>query len=152
MNTTDTAASLTAEFPHLIACGKYPGAAAVAKNLRLHLRAKFPAVKFSVTSERGSGSSVRITWTDGPTCREIDHATVASSAGSFDGMTDCYDYSRTTFNETFGAIKYIFPTREYTDAALARVIADTYAARNWNAPCPTVAEYRNGQAWSIRQT
>lgn len=57
------------------------------------LRKTFPACKFSVVTKRGSMvSSVRISWTDGPTAARVESLVGGFEAGRFDGMTDSYDY------------------------------------------------------------
>ena len=65
-----------------------------AQVLRGILRQTFPATKFSVVTERGSMmSSVRVSWTDGPTASLVKAITNRFEAGHFDGMTDSYDYA-----------------------------------------------------------
>ena len=65
----------------------------VAKLVRARLRAKFPEVRFRVTSSRYSGgASVSVTWTDGPKERDVRAVVGAYSGKGFDGMTD-YEYS-----------------------------------------------------------
>jgi len=53
--------------------------------LRAVLAAKFPGVKFSVTSDR----SLRVSWTDGPSYKTIDAIAHNYSFEGFDGMVDC---------------------------------------------------------------
>lgn len=68
--------------------------AQAAKLIRKELKAAFPDVKFSVTSEGYSmGDSVSIGWTNGPTAQQIRDISDKYKKGHFDGMTDCYDYS-----------------------------------------------------------
>ncbi|MGH9887100.1 MAG: LPD29 domain-containing protein, partial [bacterium] len=63
--------------------------------IRRVLRTAFPATKFSVRTERGSMvSSVRVSWTDGPTVARVDAVVGCFEAGHFDGMTDSYEYDR----------------------------------------------------------
>lgn len=94
------------QHPHL-----KPGDQA-AKNIRRDLKKHFPGVKFSVRSDRRGGSSVSIRWTDGPTEKQVSEITDRYAEGSFDGMTDCYDYDRDNmFARVFGGSKYVFTTR-----------------------------------------
>lgn len=47
-----------------------------AKEIRKVLRARYPGIKFSVRAKRfASGSSVDVSWTDGPTEREVGKVT-----------------------------------------------------------------------------
>lgn len=60
-----------------------------AKLIRATLKAKFPKTKFSVRSSKYSGgSSIRISWMDGPTTKMVDAYVQAFSGGGFDGMID----------------------------------------------------------------
>lgn len=64
-------------------------AAALAKIVRADLRRAFPAVAFSVRTDRyAGGSSVRVSWTDGPLGRDVDAAIARYKVVGFDGMTD----------------------------------------------------------------
>lgn len=68
---------------------KYLSAADTAKVVRKILKAQFPGTKFSVRSETYSmGSSVRVSWTDGPTEKQVDSAVGVLSGSGFDGMID----------------------------------------------------------------
>jgi hypothetical protein len=61
--------------------------------IRKVLKARFPACKFSVTTGRGSMvSSVDIEWTDGPSTKLVNSIVGKFQSGSFNGMTDSYDY------------------------------------------------------------
>jgi hypothetical protein len=63
--------------------------------LRQVLKKAFPGVKFSIVTNRGSMvSSVRVTWTDGPTRKQVDALAGPFEMGRFDGMTDSYDYDK----------------------------------------------------------
>lgn len=45
----------------------------IAKEARKAIRAAFPGVKFSLTNSRGTGYGwIHLSWTDGPTSREMD--------------------------------------------------------------------------------
>lgn len=68
---------------------KHLSAAETAKVVRKILKTKFPGTKFSVRSETYSmGCSVNISWTDGPTTKQIDQAVGVLSGSGFDGMID----------------------------------------------------------------
>ena len=62
------------------------------------------ATKFSVRSEHYT--SIRVNWTDGPTDAEVEHAIGHYCAGSFDSMTDCFQYDDRPY-----ANRYIFTSR-----------------------------------------
>ena len=87
--------------------------------LRKILKGAFPATKFSVVTERGSMvSSVRVTWTDGPTQTEVKKFTSAFEMGRFDGMTDSYDYDKREDRQLLvdgvhyeSGCKYVFEVR-----------------------------------------
>lgn len=68
-----------------------------AKIIRTHLKETFPATKFSVRSEKYTGgSSIWISWVDGPTRNEVDLIAKMYEGATFDGMTDMKDY-KTSF-------------------------------------------------------
>lgn len=68
---------------------RYIDVAETAKLIRKQLKAKFPAVKFGVRSQRyAGGSSIDIDWTDGPTGKAVDSVVKPFCGGRFDGMID----------------------------------------------------------------
>lgn len=134
--------------PHLV-----PGQTCVvaAKNIRIELKAAFKGVKFSVKSESFSGgNAIRVNWTDGPTVAQVEEITGKYKAGSFDGMTDCYDYEFSYWTEAFGDAKYISSSREVSDELVERVLGELknqYGTMDGEA-CPTLQDYRNGKIWN----
>jgi len=63
--------------------------AETARLVRTALRAAFPAVKFSVRSSSYSmGSSVDVSWTDGPLSAAVDEVVRAYAGAGFDAMQD----------------------------------------------------------------
>lgn len=138
--------SLVQTNPNLI-----PGNGCVnaAKNIRIELKAVFPGVKFSVRSESFSmGNAIRIHWTDGPTVADVEAISNKYEAGSFDGMTDCYNYEHSAFGSAFGTAKYITTSRDLSDDFRAEIIegvAKKYGDKNK----PTVEQWKNGGAYSI---
>lgn len=133
--------------PHLVA-----GQTCViaAKNIRIELKAAFKGVKFSVKSESFSGgNAIRVNWTNGPTVAQVEEITNKYKAGTFDGMTDCYNYEFSYWTEAFGDAKFITASRDVSDALVERVLA-ALAARYGTMdgqPCPTLHDYRNGNLW-----
>lgn len=109
-------AQLRNEHPELIAPSpEVDSLIAAAKNIRTQLKAAFPGVKFRVTTSRFSmGDSLRVAWTDGPAASRVDEIVDRYQAGSFDGMTDCYEYSRSPWPEAFGDAKYVSTSRDFS--------------------------------------
>jgi Large polyvalent protein associated domain 29 len=146
-----TAKQLQAAHPHLIPVSdKNNSLVAAGKNMRIELAAAFPGVKFSVRSSRFSGGdSIDVTWTDGPTGDQVDSIVGKYSAGSFDGMTDCYNYEHSAWCDAFGDAKYVHSTREFSDRLLGSALARV--AKYWGAePAPTVDDYRAGRLWNVK--
>jgi hypothetical protein len=87
---------------------------AAAMNLRALLRAA--GVTASVRMERGSGSSIRVELPAGATDDAVHLAQEIAGQfkeGSFDGMTDCYEYQRTPWTQAFGGVQYVFVSRAW---------------------------------------
>ena len=122
---------------------KLGGHTMAAHNIRIMLKAAFPGVKFSVKSDSFSmGDSVDVSWTDGPTAAEVDAITGKFSAGSFNGMDDSYEYSRSPWGEIFGSSKYVNTSRSLSDAAVSEILASIYPEESNR---PTVADYHAGR-------
>jgi hypothetical protein len=150
------AAAMQAAFPKLIPVGgKVDGLNAAAKNMRIELKDAFPGVKFSVRSDRYSGGdSIDVNWTDGPTTEQVEEISKKYQAGTFDGMTDCYNYESDAWTDAFGDAKYVFANRSYSDKALESAIrtvkvkyAGNLAAMSINDI--SVADYRAGKLYSV---
>lgn len=59
--------------------------------MRRALRGAFPSTRFSVTMQRGSAYGwIDVTWTDGPTWREVEVITSRFESSRFRGMDDAY--------------------------------------------------------------
>jgi hypothetical protein len=107
---------------------QYLNAKGTAALLRRVLRATFPATKFSVTTSRGAGcSSVSIRWTDGPSVTRVNELARQFEAGSFDGMTDMYDYDSSRYIEVDGVLyrpncRYVFTSRECSPRLFLRAL------------------------------
>jgi hypothetical protein len=88
-----------------------------AKAIRKELRTAFPATTFRVRSHKYSmGCSINVTWTNGPTQKQVAELTSKYSNGHFDGMVDCYEYAN---DDRPGGADYVFCTREYSETARA---------------------------------
>ena len=116
-----------------------------ARNMRAALRAAFPGVKFSVRSDH---SSIRVRWTDGPTPARVEAIADRFQRGHFDGMTDCYQYSRSPWCEAFGGVEHVFCNRDESDALMARAIAAAHEQFG-DRDAPTLEDYRAGRAWRM---
>ena len=125
------AAALQAAFPHLVAVGgKNHSRIAAAKNIRIELKALWPSVKFSVKGESFSGGdAIRVSWEDGPIVAQVEEVVGKYKAGSFNGMEDIYEYSRSAWKEAFGDAKYLSCSRDNSDKAVASALR-TLAAQN----------------------
>lgn len=127
--TTISNPKLIEQFPHLVPRDLFPkatSAALAAKNLRRELKQHFPKHKFRIKSQNYSGgssinASLVLYESDGYTAenarrleREADALTKKYEYGSFDGMTDSYDYKddplSRDFCDTFGGASYVFVT------------------------------------------
>ncbi|TFC63806.1 LPD29 domain-containing protein [Cryobacterium sp. TMT2-4] len=63
-----------------------------AKLVRVALKNAFPGVKFSVRMSTGTASAwMNVSWSDGPTDREVSAVTSQYEGRKFNGMTDGYD-------------------------------------------------------------
>ena len=76
-------------------------------NLKADLQRNFPGVKFSVKSKSYSmGNSIHVSWTDGPTGKQVDLIAGSYQHGHFDGMQDIYEYDHTRSYDR-GSAKYV---------------------------------------------
>jgi hypothetical protein len=97
-----------------------------AANLKRILCAAFPGVEFSCKSDSASMTSgVRISWTNGPTEREVGELTKHAAYGRFDGMDDSYncntDPKGQAWRAWMGDCKYLSETRRLSEESVALV-------------------------------
>lgn len=110
---------LLKDYAHLeqVSNSKKSGLVIGAKNIRRELKAAFPKIKFSVRSESFSmGDAINIRYNadiNPEDERTIDGISKKYQYGSFDGMTDSYNYSRNQFNDIFGGSKYVHTQNEH---------------------------------------
>ena len=138
--------------PHLIA-NDGNSLVIAAKNIRIELKRAFPAVAFRVTTKRFSmGNSISVKWIDGPTSEQVDRIINKYSAGSFDGMTDCYNYESNAWTEAFGSGKYVSSYRDFSDKMLAAVIGRV--CRNLGGVDRSIEQaiddWKKGNLWNVR--
>lgn len=107
-------------------------AAELAKWMRSDLKRSFPSVTFRVRSKSYSGgSSVNVSWIDGPTTAQVERIIGVYERRTFDGQTDSTG-NRGEFQlpsgETVKASSFVFCNRELSAAARERLIA-AYSSR-----------------------
>jgi hypothetical protein len=108
--------------------------AQAAAAIRKELKAAFPTVKFSVTSESFSGGdAVRIDWTDGPTSESVDKIVRKYQYGHFDGMTDYYECSNRR-DDLPAQVKYVSTQREYSRDVRIEAVAEVNTRFGWDIP------------------
>ena len=94
--------------------------AQTAKQIRTILKANFPGVKFSVTSESFSmGDAVRISWIDGPKTASVENLTKGFMYGHFDGSDDSYKMSNV--NDSIPQVKYITTSRRPSENTVSDI-------------------------------
>jgi len=77
-----------------------------AKAIRKELKEKFPAVKFSVTSDNfAGGDAVSIHYVDTLDIEKVETITDKYQVGTFDGMTDYYDIDNA--RDDIPQVKYV---------------------------------------------
>lgn len=92
-----------------------------AQNVKKELCKAFPGVKFRVSSSIYSGgSSIDISWTDGPTTDMVKAISDKYQECDFDGMTDSTSYRDQIFTDVFGGAKYVLEQRSCSEAAYNR--------------------------------
>lgn len=95
---------------------RYVPATEQAKIIKRVLREAFPSIKFSVRKE--NGGSVRASWKDGPTEKQVNALIRDFAGGGFDGMQDLrYSVTRWWKGEAVRfAADFIFTDRDLTRA------------------------------------
>lgn len=106
-----------------------------AKMLRGALKEAFPGVKFAVRSDKYSmGSSINVSWTDGPNEAMVESVAKVFAGSYFDGQID-YKGSRYVMidgiQSQFGA-NYVF-CRRNVSAELETKITAAWARKNYDA-------------------
>lgn len=121
------------------------------KNIRRELKKSFPGIKFYVNSSGYSGgNSIDIKWTDGPTIKQVQGLTTKYEYGSFDGMTDSYNYDRRNFwVEIFGGTKYLNTSRSYSDDHIKKALENFGEC---DGKIYTVEDYKQGRIFTQNQS
>ena len=150
----EEARKLATQYPHLIAVSdKVNSLVAAAKNIRIELAEAFRGVKFSVRSSRFSGGdAIDISWTDGPTSKQVEAITSKYAAGGFDGMTDCYEYSQSAWTDAFGDAKYVHTSRKFSDRWIMAIMYRVGKRLGGLDRIPTLEDYKQGRLWQVKQS
>ena len=96
-----------------------------AKKVRKELKKAFSTVKFSVkTSKYAGGSSMTVSWIDGPMKDEVENITNQFEGADFDGMTDMKNYKSYEYEGNFyNGVDFIFTSREISAEHKAKIVA-----------------------------
>lgn len=83
---------------------RYLTTAETAKLVREALKQFFPGQKFSVRSKNyAGGSSIDVSWIDGPTCEAVQKVTDSYEGGRFDGQCDLAYHAEHWYCQKHGA-------------------------------------------------
>jgi hypothetical protein len=111
----------------------YGSAALAAGNIRAELKKAFPGIKFSVRSKTFSGGdSIDVSWIDGPLTSQVENIARKYSAGSFNGMEDIYEYSKSAWTAVFGDAKYVHCARSHGAEALKEAVREVCMQYGWD--------------------
>lgn len=112
----------------------------VAKLVRKDLRAVFKGAKFSVrTSKYSGGSSINVTWEDGPTVAAVEELIGHYAGATFDGQTDMLSHHSTLaitengLEEISYGNDYLFCSRYCTPEGNRRLIAKIAEDNPWRS-------------------
>ena len=119
-----------------------------AKNLKKELQTTFPEVNFSVKSESYSGgSSIHVSWHNGPSDSVVEKIANKYQYGWFDGMDDLYNYSDQVWTDVFGGAKYVMCNRKISDEIYEQVAKTICKIENKEfkglEDCPEEKPYHN---------
>ncbi|QIE29810.1 LPD29 domain-containing protein [Caballeronia sp. SBC2] len=132
--------------------------AETAKLVRQSLKEAFPGVKFSVRSSTYSGgTSIDVSWINGPNAVQVESITKGFRAAYFDGSIDyqgSIHHMMDGEQVRFGA-DYITSSRRYSDAAVERAIASVsrrYAGNFSKSGIVglTVKQFRSGELYRVQ--
>lgn len=115
-----------------------------AKNVRATLKQYFPKVKFSV---RRDSFTLRVSWTDGPTAKQVNEILAPFKTGGFDLDQDMPTSKDTPFTVVYGGFEYLFTSRETSLELVEKAIAHVYerfAGNLRDTKRYTAEEYRKG--------
>lgn len=134
------------EYAHLKHGENQYSAKSAAANLRADLKKHFPGCKFSV--RKSSHNAVNVSWTDGPTEKEVKAYSDKYEGGGFDGMTDCSYWDGSPFIDVFGGCQYLFTNRDESDEFIADSLAYVGEKYNWEKKEDlTVEAFKSGSLY-----
>lgn len=144
-------AEIKEKYPYLTQTSRGESSSKVAaKNMRIELKKAYPSVKFSVRMGGRGSSAINVTWTDGPTDKQVEEIVLKYKEGSFNGMDDIYEYNKeNVWPDVFGGSSYVFTRREYSDELVAEAISAVFERYKVNferagIAKPPVKAYQNG--------
>lgn len=121
--------------------------------IRQELKAAFPSVKFSVRSKSYSGgSSINVSWTDGPTGQEVDRVAGQFAGATFDGMIDLKSYHESNYRGErvrFGA-DFVFTNRKVSADLLKRAVVYANRKHGWSVDADAVVVQDSSYAYIQR--
>lgn len=131
---------LAAEFPQLKrAEGRNMGGKLAAINARILLKENFPGIKFSVKSDF---NSLTISWTGGPTDKELNAIIGRFDIGASDTQTDYFYTVSTAFSELFGGAQYVNTYRTHTEQEISAALVVMYGDNG-----PSVEDWTSQKQW-----
>jgi len=97
---------------------------AICANLiKKELKKAFPNTIFKVKSDNfAGGDSVHISYSDGPGEEKVNEIVKKYQSGSFDGMTDMYEY--TNSRDDVLQAKYVSVSRSFSDELSKKLMLD----------------------------
>jgi hypothetical protein len=110
----------------------------VAKLVRAELKKSFPDIKFAVKSKH----SIRVSWVDGPTEKQVEAVAGHFHGCEFDGMQDLETYNDSPYGNS-----YIFFNRHYTEAFLKKCAVEV--AKEYGFKEPTIETYGEYSSYGL---
>jgi len=108
----------------------------------------FPGIKFSVRFRHYD--SVTISWTDGPTSKQVEEISDKYVSKGFDSSTDCSTYDHSAYGEAIGVVLgragYISTSRSLSTRFLKDIVLDV-CFKYHHDTLPIVKESSSGHAW-----
>lgn len=116
-----------------------------AKKIRAELKKAFPGVKFSVKTKRYSmGSSISVSWTDGPMDKEVSAITDKFESAGFDSYQDMKTYKTYTYEgKEYRGADYVFTTRTLSPEYRAVIHAEMKKQYANYESCETERDFYN---------
>lgn len=114
IETDRIAAELRAKYPWALPADAMRGGPRAAANCKSELVQKWPYARFSVRSDH---NSMRVSWLNGPTEKQVREIVGKYQDGHFDGMTDSHEYDRSNYgtavDRVLGRVTYTSVSRGY---------------------------------------